>query len=256
MYIYSHVSRRNPNGKKSGFHHTSLKELINLSGDTLPNTLYLLGTLRKFLATRHFIVKLTNDFSSLHVRTNLEGVFEVVSIIFESPCDFLIGGGTLFESLELLHLASREELIDDIGDRLTNTLHLLETLREFFATGHLEWKLVDDLSGVIICRTLVLILFVVGETVEHVSQLTVVGDEKVRLIIGVRLVIRLLDDLTLGGYNGFGVVKVLSQELVNLGGNTLSDTRNLEEALTIVYLKVKSGDGVSSRVVRRSLVKV
>src|SRR5210317_2222214 len=237
-------------------HHTSLKELINLSGDTLPNTLYLIGTLREFLTTRHFIVKLTNDFSSLRVRTDLEGVFEVVSIIFESPCDFLIGGGTLFESLELLHLASREELIDDIGDALTNTLHLLETLREFFATGHLEWKLVDDIGSVVICRTLVLILFVVGETVEHVSQLTVVGDEKVRLIIGVRLVIRLLDDLTLGGYNGFGVVKVLIQELVNLGGNTLSDTLNLEEALTIVYLKVKSGDGVSSRVVRRSLVKV
>src|SRR5210317_1236431 len=130
MYIFSHVSRGNPNGKKSGLHHTSLKELINLSSDTLSDTFHLLGTLREFLTTRHFIVKLTNDFSSLHIRTDLEGVFEVVSIIFESPCDFLIGGGTLLKPLELLYLASREELIDDIRDRLPNTLHLLGTLRE------------------------------------------------------------------------------------------------------------------------------
>src|SRR6056300_1944439 len=250
MYIYSHVSRRNPNGKKSGFHHTSLKVLINLSGDTLPNTLYLLGTLREFLTTRHFIVKLTNDFSSLRVRTNLEGVFEVVSVIFESPCDFLVGGGTLFESLELLHLASREELIDDIRDRLPNTLHLLGTLREFFATGHLEWKLVDDIGSVVICRTLVFILFVVGETVKHISKFAVVGDEE--LVIRVRL----LKNLSLIRGDRFRVVKILVEELVNLGGNTLSDTLNLEETLTILYLKVESSDGVSSRVVRRSLVKV
>src|SRR6056300_1938839 len=254
MYIYSHVSRRNPNGKKSGFHHTSLKVLINLSGDTLPNTLYLLGTLREFLTTRHFIVKLTNDFSSLRVRTNLEGVFEVVSIIAESPRNFLVGGSALLESLELLHLASREELVDDIGDALTNTLHLLGTLREFFATGHLEWELVDDIGSVVICRTLVLILFVVGETVEHVSQLTVVGDEE--LIIRVRLVVRLLKNLSLSGSDRFGVLKVLVEELVNLGGNTLPNTLNLEEALTILHLKVEGGDDVRSCVVRRSLVKV
>src|SRR6056300_1417713 len=231
-------------------HHTSLKELINLSSDRLTNTPHLLGTLREFLTTRHFKVQVVDDFSGVLVRTNLEGVFEVVSIIFESPCDFLIGGGTLFESLELLHLASREELIDDIGDALTNTLHLLETLREFFATGHLEWKLVNDIGSVVICRTLVLILFVVGETVEHVSQLTVVGDEKVGLIIRVRLV----KNLTISRGDRFSILKVLIQELVNLGGNTLSDTLNLEEALTIVYLKVGSGYGVSSRIVRRSLV--
>src|SRR5210317_2406424 len=200
-------------------HHTSLKELINPVCDTLANTLDLLGTLRKFFTTRHVIVKITDRFSSLFIGTNLEGVFEVVSIIIESVCDFLVGGGTLLEHLELLHLASREELVDDIGNALANTLHLLGTLRKFFATGHLKWELVDDMGGMVIRRTLVLILFVVGETVKHISQLTVVGDEE--LIIRVRLVVRLLKNLSLSGGDRFGVLKVLVEELVNLGGNTL-----------------------------------
>jgi hypothetical protein len=235
-------------------HHTSLKELVNPVRDRLPNTLHLLGTLREFLTTRHFIVQVVNDFSGVPVRTNLERVFEVVSIIAESPRNFLVGGSALLEPLELLHLASREELVDDIGDALTNTLHLLGTLRKFFATGHLEWELVDDMGGMVIRRTLVLILFVVGETVEHVSQLTVVGDEE--LIIRVRLVVRLLKNLSLSGGDRFGVLKVLVEELVNLGGNTLPNTLNLEEALTILHLKVEGGDDVRSCVVRRSLVKV
>src|SRR6056300_845471 len=92
-------------------HHTSLKELINLSSDRLTNTFHLLGTLRQFLTTCHFKRKILNNFSSLHVRTNLEWVFEVFSIIFESSCDFLVSGSTLLEPLELLHLTSREELV-------------------------------------------------------------------------------------------------------------------------------------------------
>src|SRR6056300_477923 len=234
-------------------HHTSLKELINPVCDTLANTPDLLGTLHKFFTTRHVIVKITDRFSSLFIGTNLEGVFEVVSIIIKSSCNFIICGSTL---IELLHLASREELVDDIGDALANTLHLLGTLREFFAAGHLEWKSVDGLSGVIICLTLVLILFVVSELIEHVSKFTVVGDEElvVRLVVG--LVVRLFKNLTISGGDRFGVVKVLVEELVNLGGNTLPNTLNLEETLTILYLKVQSGDDISSRVVRRSLVKV
>src|SRR5210317_1848161 len=245
-------------------HLPSLKELIDLVRNTLTNTLHLLGTLRQFLTTRHFIVEVVNDFSGVLVRTNLEGIFEVFSIILEGLRNFLVGGSTLLKHLKLLHLPSREELIDDIGDALSDTCNLLGTLREFFATGHLEWKAVDDLSGVIICLTLVLILFVVSELIEHISKFTVVGDEKVRLrlvvvlVVGlvVGLVVRLFKNLTLGGCDGFGVVKVLIQELVNLGGDTLPNTLNLEETLTILYLKVESSDGVSSRVVRRSLVKV
>src|SRR6056300_1590978 len=188
-------------------HHTSLKELINPVRDRLPNTFHLLGTLRQFLTTRHFIVKITNDFSSLHVRTDLEGVFEVVSIIIESLCDFLIGGGSLLELLKLLHLASLEELVNDFGRTLTNTLNLLGTLRKLFTTRHLEGESVECITDRAIGVPLVRVLFIRGELVKDVNKFVVVRDEKLRLGLGLRLrlglglglVVRLFENLTLVG---------------------------------------------------------
>src|SRR5210317_785360 len=44
--------------------------------------------------------------------------------------------------------------------------------------------------------------------------------------------------------------------MVNLGGNTLPDTLNLEKTLTILHFKVESGDDVRSCVIGTRLEKV
>src|SRR6056300_1021994 len=186
-------------------HHTSLEKLINPVRDRLPNTLHLLGTLRQFLTTRHFIVEVEDDVGGVLVRTNLEGVFEVVGVIIKSSCDFLIGGGSLLELLKLLHLASLEELVNDFGRTLTNTLNLLGTLRKLFTTRHLEGESVECITDRAIGVPLVRVLFIRGELVKDVNKFVVVRDEKLRLGLGLRLrlglglglVVRLFENLTL-----------------------------------------------------------
>src|SRR5210317_854688 len=179
-------------------HLTSLKELINPVRDRLPNTLHLLGTVRKFLTTRPLIVEVSDSVSSLFVGADLEGVFEIVTIILEGPRNFLVGGSTL---LELLHLPSREELINNLGSTLTNTLHLLGTLSKLLTTRHLVGESMERITNRAIGIPLVRILFIRGELVEDVHNFMVVGDEKLglRLVVrlGLGLVVRLFKNLTL-----------------------------------------------------------
>src|SRR5210317_149789 len=179
-------------------HLPSLKELINPVRDRLANTLHLLGTVRKFLTTRHLIVEVSDGVSSLPVRTDLERIFEIVTIILESTRDFLIGGSTL---LELLHLPSREELINNIGSTLTNTLHLLGTLSKLLTTHHLVRESMERITNRAIGIPLVRILFIRGELVKDVHNFMIVGDDKLGLGLVVRLglglVVRLFKNLTL-----------------------------------------------------------
>src|SRR5210317_1734512 len=93
---------------------SSLEKLVNFLTNTLSNSLNLFGTLRKFLTTRHFKVKFTDNLCSVPVGANLKWVFGTVFLTFEggqgfeSPCNLLIRRTNL---LKLHDLASLEELV-------------------------------------------------------------------------------------------------------------------------------------------------
>jgi len=76
--------------------------------------------------------------------------------------------------MDLVNFPSLEELVDFIGDRLTNTQDFVGTFRKFFTTRHFKGKFLD-----LVCRTNISIVFelviirVISETVEHFSNLFV-----------------------------------------------------------------------------------
>src|SRR6056300_1745983 len=185
------------------------------------------------ITTLYDIIKITDLFSGIPVCLRLVNRLLKVSKFEKTHSKFLICRGC-------------QVVVNLLSDRLSNT----RELHSLFTTGNPVIKTIDGITSLDVCVALEVVFSLVSTFVDHRRETRVVRDEVI-LIISLsderpfiirgcvstaRLIVTGCDRLRVRADRLLIVRVLLIEVLVNLGSDTLTNTRDMHETLTTFHL--------------------